>query len=242
VQVGASLAQHVTAQTWDALYRSAKPVLPKSLQKNVYGDHIHKMARLMTAPNADVFYDQLVAHWHPSPVIAAPSHANCDGRNGKLPQTMGQIEERMMLADLHGYLPDDILVKVDRAAMGTSLETRVPMLDHRVAEFAWQLPLHMKQRGGQTKWVLRQVLYRHVPTHLIERPKQGFAAPIGEWLRRDLRDWAEALLDEGRLRREGFLDPQPIRQKWLQHLQGKRDWKHYLWDVLMFQAWLEKSQ
>jgi len=252
VQAGATLAQRVPAHAWDALIRCAKPVLPKHFQKDVYGDHIHKIARLMTAPSPDVFYDTLIAHWHPSPLGAIPSAADGPLEAGcvtpstgpNLPPMIAQmkhIEEGMMLADVYGYLPNDILVKVDRAAMGTSLETRVPMLDHRVAEFAWRLPLALKQRGQQTKWVLRQVLYRHVPPGLIERPKQGFAAPIGDWLRHELRDWAEALLDERRLLSEGFLDPKPIRQKWQQHLAGRRDWKHYLWDVLMFQAWLEHA-
>jgi asparagine synthase (glutamine-hydrolysing) len=137
-----------------------------------------------------------------------------------------------------GYLPNDILAKVDRAAMAVSLETRVPLLDPEVVEFAWRLPLDLKIRNGKSKWLLREVLYRHVPAKLIDRPKMGFGVPIDSWLRGPLREWAEALLDERRLREEGFFEPEPIRLAWEAHLKGQNN-QHKLWTVLIFGSWLE---
>ena len=208
------------------------------------GDRLHKGADLLACRNIDELYRGMVSHWaDPASVVvglapnaSAPSRVAPPHADG-----LGDIE-RMMARDMTNYLPDDILVKVDRAAMGVSLETRVPMLDHRVVEFAWRLPLECKLRDGVTKWVLRQVLYRHVPRQLVERPKMGFGVPIDRWLRGPLRDWAETLLDESRLRREGYFHPAPVRKRWAEHVSGQRNWQYHLWDVLVAQSWLEAQR
>lgn len=206
------------------------------------GDKLHKGAALLGSRTLADLYRGMVSHWpDPAGVVLGVMEPSTI-LNGQESSLHGlSVVEQMMAQDMLSYLPDDILTKVDRAAMGVSLETRVPLLDHRVVEFAWSLPLDYKLRNGQTKWPLRQVLYRYVPRELIERPKMGFGVPIDKWLRGPLRDWAENLLDVTRLGQEGFLNPQPIRRKWEEHLSGKRNWQYHLWDVLMFQAWLEEQ-
>lgn len=211
------------------------------------GDKVHKGAGVMAAGSAAELYRGMVSQWPDPKHLVLGGHEPANFLTGLQPDLTSLNDvERMMALDLLTYLPDDILTKVDRAAMGVSLETRVPFLDHRVVEFAWQLPLayKLRQEDGSTitKWALRQVLYKHVPKALIERPKMGFGVPIDSWLRGPLRPWAEDLLSEARLKREGYFNPAPIRQKWAEHLSGQRNWQSQLWCVLMFQAWLVENK
>jgi len=208
--------------------------------RELSADRLQKLGSMLASNSPQALYRELLSHWRqPDRVVLdghEPDYFLSDESNWGI---SAEPVESMCFADMNSYLPDDILTKVDRASMAVSLEARVPVLDHRVVELAWRVPMHMKIRGNVSKWLLRQVLYKYVPVSLIERPKMGFGVPIDEWLRGPLRDWAESLLAPERLRREGFFDPQPIQVKWQEHLSGKRRWHYYLWDVLMFQAWLE---
>jgi asparagine synthase (glutamine-hydrolysing) len=232
--------QRLPVTAWDALGRA----LPGAHGIARLGDKAHKLAhRLKTVQSVDDLYRSLVTEWpQGADLVRGASRFPTKLDDAGLAAGVPEAEHRMMLWDTLTYLPDDILTKVDRAAMSVSLETRVPFLDHRVVELAWRLPLHMKVRDGQGKWVLRQVLYKYVPRELIERPKAGFGIPVGQWLRGPLRDWAEELLDEMRLEREGYFNVAPIRQVWQEHLSGRHDWTSRLWTILMFQAWLEGAR
>ena len=225
----------VAPDTWDRWFERAAPVLPSALQQRMPGYKLHKLAAGLVASDPLDMYRRLASQWPDPSRLVVGGEEPPEAR----PALMPDFASQMMLMDLLRYLPDDILTKVDRASMAVSLEARVPLLDHRVVEFAWQLPLSMKLREGASKWVLRQVLYRYVPRELIERPKTGFGIPIGTWLRGPLRDWAEALLDERRLQDEGYFNPALIRRAWRQHLAGTHSWEHQLWTVLMFQDWLQ---
>lgn len=214
-----------------------------NINQRTPADKILKLAAVLKASNPSGLYRTLVSHWDRPAEITV---IGCEpetllGDADKVIDTFG-FAEGMMYLDQVTYLPDDILVKVDRASMGVSLEARAPLLDYRLAEFAAKVPLDMKIRDRQGKQLLRKVLYRYVPKELIERPKMGFEIPIADWLRGPLRDWSESLLDETRLKNEGYFHPAPIRKRWQQHLSGQRNWQFQLWDILMFQAWLEESR
>lgn len=203
------------------------------------GARVKMLSQLMLSDSDEQFYQAKMSKWKvPGALVAG----------GREPETLlsgprqwlveGGMYDRMMYADAMSYLPDDILVKMDRAGMANSLETRMPLLDHRIVEFAWSLPFSLKVRPTQSKWLLRQVLYRYVPRELIERPKAGFAVPVDAWVKGPLRDWAEDLLSERRLREEGYFNPEPIRRRWKDHISGRYDSHGLLWPVLMFEAWL----
>ncbi len=216
-------------------------VLPSRFQIRNPATKVQKVAKVLGSAGPNDAYLSLVSHWdHPeSLVIGAGPQSSVAIESSRWPPLSG-ITEQMLWLDLVGYLPDDILTKLDRAAMAASLETRVPFLDRDVLETAWRLPMTVKLHGGTTKWILRQVLYRHVPRALVERPKMGFGLPIGSWLRGPLRPWAEDLLAERRLRNQGLLDPAPVRAAWQQHVAGQRDLGYELWDILALQAWLNR--
>ncbi|MCW8914469.1 MAG: asparagine synthase (glutamine-hydrolyzing) [Magnetovibrio sp.] len=237
--LSANLIKAISPVVWDGL---GKAVPSKRLPPQ-FGDKLHKIAGVLGADSIDTVYRRLVSQW-PDPATGVAQGSEYQGllwdpqtRNDR-PDAIG----RMQMLDMLTYLPDDILTKVDRASMAVSLEARVPLLDHRVVEFAWSLPREFMVRNGQGKAILRDVLYRHVPQELMERPKMGFGVPIANWLRTDLRDWAEHLLDTNRLQSEGYFNVKAVRSMWDEHLSGRHNWQYALWTVLMFQGWMEQGQ
>lgn len=236
---GAALAlSSLSPSSWDKLYGVFEPAIPRRLRISTPGDKAHKLAGLLNLPDEKSFFRSLTSHWKDpaSLIIGAIEPETLLSNGASWPQT-DSFAHTMMAMDAQTYMSDDILVKVDRAAMAVSLESRVPMLDQRIVELAWSMPLNYKIENGQGKRLLREVLYRYVPKELIERPKQGFGLPLDSWLRGPLRDWAATLLDASRLRREGIFHSEPILKMWEEHLSGRRNWQHHLWNILMFQAW-----
>ncbi len=238
-----SILVNIPPRFWDGILGSPNFLLTRKMRVKGAGEKIHRLANLMRVSNADTSYVSLLTHWSDPELLV---------KNGRLPITslfdstqwasVDSFVHRMMHMDMINYLPDDILVKVDRAAMANSLETRVPFLDHRVVEFAWTLPLELNKNKQGNKCLLRSLLYRYVPKNLVDRPKMGFGVPIGTWLRGPLREWADDLLNASRLELEGYLNVSLVRQIWEEHLSGVSDWQFKLWDVLMFQTWLAQHK
>jgi asparagine synthase (glutamine-hydrolysing) len=228
----------LSSQNWQRISK----VLPSSSQYHNIGDKIYKGVDALKAKTLSDLHYILSSHWQNPTEIVLNTKQPATIFNELRPRLKDlNDQEQMMALDFVTYLPDDILVKVDRASMASSLETRIPFLDHKLIEYVWKIPHSLKYRNGKGKWILRQILNKYVPKNLTERPKMGFAVPIDTWLRGPLRDWAENLLNEKRLSEEGYFNPKLIRDKWTEHLSGKKNWQHHLWDILMFQAWIDAN-
>ena len=237
-QACAQAMQACAGPRWDKLTSLG----PRRVRSLVSADRLGKLAEVFALRNYRELYRRLVSQW-PNPALIVPSVQEISTLLD-VDQVAAGINNPlswMMYIDQRTYLPDDILVKVDRASMAASLEARVPFLDHRLVEFAARLPLTLKLRDGQGKWLLRQVLYKYVDPRMFDRPKQGFGVPLAQWLRGPLREWAEDLLSAGSLAASGLLDPVPIRRAWDEHLRGQRNFHYPLWVILMFQAWLRRA-
>jgi asparagine synthase (glutamine-hydrolysing) len=238
-KLGSQAINLIQPETWDRFFQKISKL--KKMPDNM-GEKLEKLAKAMKSNTIQDAYYALVSDIdQPEQIVLGASEPESWLTKSGMKTAFKDAKQHMMFMDSMTYLPDDILVKVDRAAMANSLETRVPFLDHHVVELAWQLPMNMKVRDGKTKWILRQVLYQYVPKHLIERPKVGFGIPLGEWLRGPLRVWVESLLNEQQLHKEGYFNVNYVRDLWHTHLSGQRNHQSLLWSILMFQAWLEKA-
>ena len=227
-------------QSWDVFYEKLAAVIPKTLHQSRFGEKLHKLASVLDATSKEDMYWKLTSQWqNPTEALLTSNEPSTLLSERTRWPPISDFRQQMMLVDTLTYLPDDILVKLDRASMAVGLETRVPLLDQRVFEFAWHLPPKTKIYKGAGKRILKQILGKYVPKHLFERPKMGFGVPIGDWLRKDLVSWAGDLLSVNELARNDFFQVEPIHKLWLDHLQGKRNHQHTLWPVLMFQAWLD---
>ncbi len=227
-----------TSRDGNGLVKRLQRMAPGRLRDPMTRHRIQWLGDILALDTFEGLYHNSVSHWtHPGEVTIGGMEPDTSFTDPSRWAAVEGLVPRMMYLDMVSYLPDDIMVKVDRASMAVSLESRAPFLDHDVVEFAWRVPQSMRVRGDRGKWILRNLLDRYVPRSLIERPKRGFSVPIDEWLRGPLKDWAAALLDENVLRDDGFFEPAPILQRWSEHQSGACNWKNMLWNVLMFQAW-----
>ena len=232
----------VSVPAWDRALGWVPRCFPGSKWSGRVGHRLHKLVEILAFDGPEDLYLRLMSIWRaPTSLVRDCSKRPTILRDAGFWSDLPTLWEKMMYWDSVSFLPDDILVKVDRASMAVSLESRIPLLDHRVVEFAWRVPLKMKVRNGQGKWLLRQVLAQYVPRELTDRPKMGFGIPIGEWLRGPLRDWAESLLRFENLKADGYFDVESIQTKWKEHIKGQRHWHYELWNILMFQAWLKEQ-
>jgi asparagine synthase (glutamine-hydrolysing) len=228
----------ISPASWDRMRRGVDFLLPEKLRNFAVGDRAYKMASIIGSKNETEMYRALVSDWfEPEKLVLNSKEPLLDSMDESGSLQLADYRNEMMFLDSMNYLPGDILTKVDRATMAVSLEARVPFLDPKVIEFSSRVPMDMKVRNGKGKWILRQLLSRYVPDSLVNRPKMGFGVPIDSWLRGPLRGWAEDLLDEQKLKEQGYLNSTLVQQTWQEHISGKRNWQNQLWDVLMFQAW-----
>jgi asparagine synthase (glutamine-hydrolysing) len=217
--------------------------IPGNLRGGELFKEILKPLHALSSINLTTAHSYYMANWKREEIISLINHnfrdyfVNFNNRGPFL-----NDKHQIMCNDLQSYLSNDILVKIDRAAMSVSLETRIPFLDHHLIEFIWQLPIRLKSRNGNSKWILKEILSRHLPRTYFERPKHGFSIPLAKWLRGQLREWGEDMLNEPRLRQEGYFDPVIVRKAWQEHLSGKVNWANKLWIILMFQAWIDSKQ
>lgn len=228
----------LSPSTWDNMRAGVDCLLPEKLRNFPIGDRLYKLADVIKSQDEKDLYCVLVSDWtNGEELVLGAKEERLKVIEDSDSLAITDFRSKMMYLDAMTYLPGDILTKVDRSTMSVSLETRVPFLDPDVIAFAWRVPMEMKIKNGQGKWLLRQLLARHIPESLFNRPKMGFGVPIDSWLRGPLREWAEDLLDEQKLNEQGLLNASFVRQKWQEHLSGRRNWQYQLWNVLMFQAW-----
>ncbi len=237
-KMGAGLIKAVPPQGWDQLAN----LVPQAKRPRYVGSKLHKLAAVLGGDENDLFR-RLLSQWDGrdlTDLVVKGQEIQTVLLDEGLRTQVPDFYDRMQYIDTLMYLPDDILTKVDRASMTVSLEARVPLLDHRMVEFAWSLPPHLKIRNGEAKWILKQALDQYVPRAMTERPKMGFGVPVGEWIKGPLRDWAEDLLSEEKLLKHNLVQAEVVRQRWAEHLSGAHNWQAGLWNVLMLQSWADE--